>query len=294
MNNKAQYCSVVRTGFGKTTICMGGEVDASKHRPLCRSPGWEGNAALLTHACPLVWDSKPVQQGAPINWVELKTSAEIRSDRDWEAFERKLLKFWSQSFLLGVPRIIVGFRSREGMLLRLETFETANIPTAVTKPSHRGPWDGNVCINFTSGFLECGLLSPLPPLRTPRSISPSTPTLRWQWLVANVRLSRAHEHHLRRGSLEDTEAAGLADARGVQSGRDVTRKGGDGLDHQLAHQALSGYQQFKSAECDVQGYDSGCAWLGLLLVTFVESRYYYTGPNRFFLILCHEIQCTIH
>lgn len=30
VSNKAQYCSVVRTGIGKTTLCLGGEVDASK------------------------------------------------------------------------------------------------------------------------------------------------------------------------------------------------------------------------------------------------------------------------
>lgn len=27
--NKEQYCSVVRTGIGKTIMCLGGEVDAS-------------------------------------------------------------------------------------------------------------------------------------------------------------------------------------------------------------------------------------------------------------------------
>jgi RAT1-interacting protein len=29
VNNKEQYCSVVRTGIGKTVLCLGGEVDAS-------------------------------------------------------------------------------------------------------------------------------------------------------------------------------------------------------------------------------------------------------------------------
>lgn len=29
VNNKEQYCSVVRTGVGSTTLCLGGEVDAS-------------------------------------------------------------------------------------------------------------------------------------------------------------------------------------------------------------------------------------------------------------------------
>lgn len=38
VNNKAQYCSVVRTGIGKTVMCLGGEVDASKCQPHSQSP----------------------------------------------------------------------------------------------------------------------------------------------------------------------------------------------------------------------------------------------------------------
>ncbi|KAK3365883.1 RAI1 like PD-XK nuclease-domain-containing protein [Lasiosphaeria ovina] len=131
VNNKEQYCSVVRTGLGKTILCLGGEVDA-------------------------IWDSKPATPGAPINWVELKTSAEIRSDRDMDNFERKLMKFWIQSFLLGVPKIIVGFRSRDGILVKLQELETGAIPNTVAR--RRGPaaggWDGDVCINFASAFLD--------------------------------------------------------------------------------------------------------------------------------------------
>ncbi|GAB1197320.1 decapping endonuclease targeting mRNA [Aspergillus pseudonomiae] len=81
VNNNAQYCSVVRTGIGKTRLIIGGEVDA-------------------------VWDCKPARKEDGIHWVELKTSAEIRNDRDMLKYERKLLKFWAQSFLLGVPKII--------------------------------------------------------------------------------------------------------------------------------------------------------------------------------------------
>lgn len=33
VNNKAQYCSVVRTGLGKTVLCLGGEVDAGESAP---------------------------------------------------------------------------------------------------------------------------------------------------------------------------------------------------------------------------------------------------------------------
>lgn len=69
-------------------------------------------------------------------------------------YERKLLKFWIQSFLLGVPNIIVGFRSKNGILQRLEELETKSLPGLV-KRQGKGTWDGNLCINFTASFLEC-------------------------------------------------------------------------------------------------------------------------------------------
>ncbi|KAK0754566.1 RAI1 like PD-XK nuclease-domain-containing protein [Schizothecium vesticola] len=130
VTNAAQYCSVVRTGFGPTTLCLGGEVDCL----------WDG--------------TKPPTPGAPIGWVELKTSIDVRSDRDALNFERKLLKYWAQSFLLGVPRIVVGFRSRDGVLVRVEEMETAGIPARVAGRRPRPLWDGDVCINFASAFLE--------------------------------------------------------------------------------------------------------------------------------------------
>lgn len=69
-------------------------------------------------------------------------------------FERKLLKFWIQSFLLGVPKIIVGFRDKGGILRRLEELETQKLPGQVKKVG-KGSWDGNLCINFTAAFLDC-------------------------------------------------------------------------------------------------------------------------------------------
>lgn len=100
-----------------------------------------------------MWDCKPDNKEDPIHWVELKTSAEIENERDMLKYERKLLKFWIQSFLLGVPRIIVGFRSKNGILQRLEELETKNIPSTVKRRGN-GTWDGNLCINFTASFLD--------------------------------------------------------------------------------------------------------------------------------------------
>jgi RAT1-interacting protein len=173
VSNKAQYCSVVRTGIGKTILCIGGEVDAGMWLPQSTMPLLipplqpPHNVQTDAHRC-LVWDAKPMIPGAPTNWVELKTSASIRDDRDMNNFERKLMKFWIQSFLLGVPKIIVGFRSQNGILEKLEEIKTESIPVTAAQRGVK-TWNANMCINFGAGFLECEcqLFSKRPPPTVP-------------------------------------------------------------------------------------------------------------------------------
>ena len=38
------------------------------------------------------------------------------------------MKWWAQSFLVGVPRIVCGFRDDEGIVRSLQTFRTSEIP----------------------------------------------------------------------------------------------------------------------------------------------------------------------
>lgn len=64
------------------------------------------------------------------------------------------MKFWIQSFLLGVPKIIVGFRTQDGLLVETKEFRTMEIPLMVKK-NGRPKWDGDTCVNFANGFLEC-------------------------------------------------------------------------------------------------------------------------------------------
>ena len=86
--------------------------------------------------------------------MELKTSAEIRDERGMHNFERKLMRFWIQSHLLGVPKIVVGFRSQAGILTKLEEIQTASIPQTAAQRGVRS-WDATVCVNFAAGFLDC-------------------------------------------------------------------------------------------------------------------------------------------
>ena len=69
------------------------------------------------------------------------------------AFERKLQRFWSQSFLLGVGKIIVGFRDDGGVLRSVTELDTQAIPT-IAKRSGRGLWDGKLSIDFTASVLK--------------------------------------------------------------------------------------------------------------------------------------------
>lgn len=128
VDNEAQYCSIVTTGIGGTSMVLGGEVDA-------------------------VMGAKPDNPEDAIPWVELKTAQQPTTQKDDVKYERKLLKFWAQSFLLGVPKIIVGFRSPDGHLLKLVEHETQKIPSVV-KRQGQATWDGNTCINFAAAMLE--------------------------------------------------------------------------------------------------------------------------------------------
>lgn len=71
-----------------------------------------------------------------------------------DAFHRKLMKYWIQSFLLGVPKIVVGFRTRDGKLVDIQEIETQKIPETVNaKPNPQ--WNADMCVNFAGVFLDC-------------------------------------------------------------------------------------------------------------------------------------------
>ncbi|CAO0796606.1 unnamed protein product [Mucor circinelloides] len=114
-NTNIQYCILAKTKLGNNSIIMGAEVDC------CRD----------------VKPKDPLQQ--PSNYIELKTSRVIESERNQYSFDRyKLLKFWAQSFLVGVPRVICGFRDDQGIVLDVVQFKTLEIPRQVREK--RNTW----------------------------------------------------------------------------------------------------------------------------------------------------------
>ncbi|KAH1188996.1 Decapping nuclease DXO, chloroplastic [Glycine max] len=93
-----EFCAVIKTKLGAHRILMGAEMDC----------------------CDSTIEAKRF-------YVGLKASCELNYHIE-ERFEReKLLKFWIQSFLVGVPYIIIGFRDDVGHLVRTERFRTKDI-----------------------------------------------------------------------------------------------------------------------------------------------------------------------
>ncbi|XP_060071695.1 decapping and exoribonuclease protein-like [Ylistrum balloti] len=126
VNTNEGFCSVVRSRLNSHSLVYGGEVDAA-----------------ISEAHP----------GEQYQYVEFKTSIEIETQKQDFSFKRyKLIKWWAQSFLVGIGQIVSGFRDRDGIVHKLHTFNTTDLPYIAK--DLRDPWKPNVCFNFLDQFLS--------------------------------------------------------------------------------------------------------------------------------------------
>ena len=79
--------------------------------------------------------------------MELKTNKLLASRRLVGTFERfKLFKFWVQSYLVGTPKVIVGFRD-EDELRKVQAFDTLELPGLAAS------WRPQACLGFADAVL---------------------------------------------------------------------------------------------------------------------------------------------
>ncbi|XP_056437818.1 decapping and exoribonuclease protein [Gadus chalcogrammus] len=127
VNTNEAFCTVVQTKLADHKLLFSGEVD-------CRDRG-------------------PKSPAAPACYIELKTSAEICTPKQRSNFHRfKLLKWWAQSFLPGVPRIVAGFRDPDGLVVGTETIHISQISHLIK--NEYNCWKPTVCMNFCCEFLS--------------------------------------------------------------------------------------------------------------------------------------------
>lgn len=133
VNANSEFCSISRLRIANHRILLASEIDCSS--------------------------SQPDKSGNPLNgYIELKTMKAIESDRALSnMYRHRFLKFWLQSYLGGVPTIVLGIRSEGGELLHVKRLRTHDLPREARQhfdnTRSRNRWDPFVCINF----LDCVL-----------------------------------------------------------------------------------------------------------------------------------------
>ncbi|XP_065066252.1 decapping and exoribonuclease protein-like [Rhopilema esculentum] len=126
-NNCEAYCSVVRTRMSSHSLVFGAEVD-----------------------CCTLTDGKVKGPGS---YVELKTTRILDNPRQARNFANfKLIKFWAQSFLAGVPKVVCGMRDDNGIVRKIKNYVTLDIPDIALREGAR--WKPAVCLNFLDQFLQ--------------------------------------------------------------------------------------------------------------------------------------------
>ncbi|XP_062585389.1 decapping and exoribonuclease protein-like [Saccostrea cucullata] len=124
VNNCEAFCTVVRSRLEKHSLLFSGEVDAIDH-----------------------------QAADSCKYVEFKTTRQLdnyRQERNFIKF--KLIKWWAQSFLVGIPTIVCGYRDDDGVVHSLEKMKTLKIPQQAK--NERDGWDPVICFNFLDKFLS--------------------------------------------------------------------------------------------------------------------------------------------
>lgn len=117
VDTNVEYCSVFSAKFGNISLLLGGEVDAKDNN----------------------------------EYIELKTSRILETARQELNFSKKLLRIWAQSYLIGISRIIFGFRNDNGVVLNLESYNTHEI---ARNAKSKGDWNRHCCLYFTEKLLE--------------------------------------------------------------------------------------------------------------------------------------------
>ncbi|XP_043945584.1 decapping and exoribonuclease protein [Protopterus annectens] len=127
VNTNEAFCTVIQAKLNNHLLLFSGEVD-------CKDPLYSN-------------------QSAPSCYVELKTSKEMHTPNQHRNFNRyKLIKWWAQSFLPGVPQIVAGYRSADSTVASIQMFETMKIFNLIR--NERNLWKPAVCMNFCDAFLS--------------------------------------------------------------------------------------------------------------------------------------------
>ncbi|EPY50201.1 Dhp1p-interacting protein Din1 [Schizosaccharomyces cryophilus OY26] len=159
-----QYCSIVKYHIGRTRLILAGEVDCVWDAKPGVTPDSDLDGKVDSHVeqsealSPREEslpdpkrrkleethdssDPSPTLENPSPHYCELKTSK--KQPLDHVGMRRKLLKFWAQSYLLGIGRIVIGFRNDDGILTEIKELPTRQIPNLLRPYAKPQDWTAN-------------------------------------------------------------------------------------------------------------------------------------------------------
>ncbi|XP_075550444.1 decapping and exoribonuclease protein-like [Dermacentor variabilis] len=108
------------------------------------------HSLLMATEVKAVDPSVKCESGSTAGYVEFKTNRILSPPWHRSNFYRhKLLSWWAQSRLGGVPRALCGFRDDEGWLMHIKEFDVMTMPDKA-----EGQWSEDVCMQFCDRLLS--------------------------------------------------------------------------------------------------------------------------------------------
>ncbi|CAN7982539.1 unnamed protein product [Ixodes pacificus] len=110
----------------------------------------ESHSLLFTAEVDAIDNDVSQEPGSTAAYVEFKTARIMtRPNQERNFVGNKLLPCWSQSFLTGVPRVMVGFRTAYGEVQSVKEYSVEEMPSLA-----RGQWSDRVCLRFLDEMLS--------------------------------------------------------------------------------------------------------------------------------------------
>ncbi|XP_048512941.1 decapping and exoribonuclease protein-like [Athalia rosae] len=128
VNEALQFNCIFKSTLAEHKLLYGAEID-----------GVVSDEVLVE---PIAWEN--------IKLVELKTKKIMHLPKQHHLFRKtNLMKWWCQSFLVGIENVLCGFRDDNGFVRKITSFNVAEMPIM-----SKGLWDASTCINFGNDFLR--------------------------------------------------------------------------------------------------------------------------------------------
>lgn len=132
VNANSEFCSITSCVIADHSILLASEIDCTSGDPKCKE--------------------NPVR-----DYVELKTMKAIEQDHQLRTMYRhRFPKYWLQSFFAGVPTIMLGLRSKEGLLNHVKRLDVHQLPCEAEEffqARREQCWNPAMMLNFLEDVL---------------------------------------------------------------------------------------------------------------------------------------------